>query len=137
MIIQLITQMTLPLKVKRSPINNYAETIDINWDCPRQTGMCCQPPYWYLNWPPNLKHSSIMVKLFMWREYMFVCVRVCARLHWWTNESEVCAWFPWRSRASNILFLIGIYFLRHYFFSTFSKTASIKHQVNCRTERFY
>lgn len=142
MMIQFIIQMTLPLKVKRSTINNYAETIDVNWNCRRQTGMCCQPPYWYLNWPPNLKHALIMAKLFMQRECVCVCACacVCARLHWCTNESEVCAWFPWRSRALNILFLIGIYFLRHYFFSTFqcsNKTASIKHLVNCRIERFY
>lgn len=35
--IQFIIQMTLPLKVKRSTINNYAEMIDVNWDYQRQT----------------------------------------------------------------------------------------------------
>ena len=133
--------MTTPLKVKRRTINNYAETIDVNWDCPRQTRVSCRPPYWYLNWPPNLKHSLIVVKLFMGaggggggeRESVRVCVCVRACMHPCTNGSEVCTWFHWRLGGLQILLLIGIYFLRHYFFLAFqfnNKTASTKHQVN-------
>ena len=104
--------MTTPLKVKRRTINNYAETIDVNWDCPRQTRVSCRPPYWYLNWPPNLKHSLIVVKLFMGagggaveRGRVYVCVCVCARACTHAQMDQKCVpgftggWGDYRSSS--------------------------------------